>query len=278
LTKLAGWNAEEWYGFAGVYAVASAKIADKKPEYADRAMGASSEGGDGGLQGRRTHGEGSRPRSAPRPRGLQEIACGSGNEVPPEERTGPAAEVRRVTGGYRRAARSRCSLYSFSHASGSRSDRSARAEAVRFRRRSRSGVRSHTPPQGSTRGRFSHARTHTTSGNSAQRTGGLRPLRRSSQKRPTRFSAVTAQATPPVSLQVSVTRSRNLPCSAHLTLSFPALMRSPLLRRGRSASRIGRTGDAAQVWVCAFWLVGVFTQRADALPTPFSRPYRLNTP
>ena len=32
------WNAGQWYDFACVYAVASGKIADKKQEYADRAM------------------------------------------------------------------------------------------------------------------------------------------------------------------------------------------------------------------------------------------------
>ncbi len=38
LTKVAGWTAGQWYDFACVYAVASGKIADKKQEYADRAM------------------------------------------------------------------------------------------------------------------------------------------------------------------------------------------------------------------------------------------------
>ena len=37
-TGLAKWNAVQWYDFACVYAVASGKIADKKKEYADRAM------------------------------------------------------------------------------------------------------------------------------------------------------------------------------------------------------------------------------------------------
>jgi serine/threonine protein kinase/Flp pilus assembly protein TadD len=32
------WNADQWYGFACVYALASGKIVDKKQEYADRAM------------------------------------------------------------------------------------------------------------------------------------------------------------------------------------------------------------------------------------------------
>jgi hypothetical protein len=32
------WNAGQWYDFACVYAVTSGKIADKKQEYADRAM------------------------------------------------------------------------------------------------------------------------------------------------------------------------------------------------------------------------------------------------
>jgi tetratricopeptide (TPR) repeat protein len=38
LTKSSQWNAEQWYDFACVYAVASPKSADKKQEYADRAM------------------------------------------------------------------------------------------------------------------------------------------------------------------------------------------------------------------------------------------------
>jgi eukaryotic-like serine/threonine-protein kinase len=38
LTKSEKWNAAEWYDFACFYAVASGKIADKKQEYADRAM------------------------------------------------------------------------------------------------------------------------------------------------------------------------------------------------------------------------------------------------
>jgi tetratricopeptide (TPR) repeat protein len=38
LTKSDEWRADAWYGFACVYAVASGKIADKKQEYADRAM------------------------------------------------------------------------------------------------------------------------------------------------------------------------------------------------------------------------------------------------
>ncbi len=37
-TGLANWNAGHWYNFACVYALASGKIADKKQEYADRAM------------------------------------------------------------------------------------------------------------------------------------------------------------------------------------------------------------------------------------------------
>ena len=32
------WTTREWYNFACVYAVASGKIADKKKEYADRAL------------------------------------------------------------------------------------------------------------------------------------------------------------------------------------------------------------------------------------------------
>lgn len=38
LSKLPNWNATQWYDFACVYAVASGKSADKKAEYADRAM------------------------------------------------------------------------------------------------------------------------------------------------------------------------------------------------------------------------------------------------
>jgi eukaryotic-like serine/threonine-protein kinase len=38
LSKTPGWNAEQWYNFACVYAVASSKLADKKQEYTDRAM------------------------------------------------------------------------------------------------------------------------------------------------------------------------------------------------------------------------------------------------
>ena len=38
LTKSPNWNAGQWYDFACVYAVAGGKIADKKQEYADRAM------------------------------------------------------------------------------------------------------------------------------------------------------------------------------------------------------------------------------------------------
>jgi tetratricopeptide (TPR) repeat protein len=38
LTKASNWNASQWYDFACVYAVASGKLADKKQEYADRAM------------------------------------------------------------------------------------------------------------------------------------------------------------------------------------------------------------------------------------------------
>jgi serine/threonine protein kinase/tetratricopeptide (TPR) repeat protein len=38
LTKSSHWNPVQWYNFACVYAVASARSADKKPEYADRAM------------------------------------------------------------------------------------------------------------------------------------------------------------------------------------------------------------------------------------------------
>jgi serine/threonine protein kinase/Tfp pilus assembly protein PilF len=38
LSKSSNWNAEQWYNFACVYAVAGGKIADKKQAYADRAM------------------------------------------------------------------------------------------------------------------------------------------------------------------------------------------------------------------------------------------------
>src|SRR5262249_4979913 len=38
LTNAWKWSAAQWYNFACVYAVASGKVADKKPEYADRAM------------------------------------------------------------------------------------------------------------------------------------------------------------------------------------------------------------------------------------------------
>ena len=38
LTKTAVWSVGQWYDFACVYSVASGKIADKRTEYADRAM------------------------------------------------------------------------------------------------------------------------------------------------------------------------------------------------------------------------------------------------
>ena len=38
LIQAGGWNARQWYDFACVYAVASGKSADKKQQYADRAM------------------------------------------------------------------------------------------------------------------------------------------------------------------------------------------------------------------------------------------------
>jgi eukaryotic-like serine/threonine-protein kinase len=38
LTKSSGWTADQWYNFACVYGVAGGKVADKKQEYADRAM------------------------------------------------------------------------------------------------------------------------------------------------------------------------------------------------------------------------------------------------
>jgi hypothetical protein len=37
-TERARWNAGQWYDFACVYSLASGKIADRKQEYADRAM------------------------------------------------------------------------------------------------------------------------------------------------------------------------------------------------------------------------------------------------
>ena len=38
VTKSENWTADQWYNFACVYSVASGKLADKKSEYADRAM------------------------------------------------------------------------------------------------------------------------------------------------------------------------------------------------------------------------------------------------
>ena len=38
LTKHPSWNADRWYNFACAYSLASAKIAEKQQEYADRAM------------------------------------------------------------------------------------------------------------------------------------------------------------------------------------------------------------------------------------------------
>ena len=38
LAKTPNWNDDQWYDFACVYSLASGKIADKKQEYADRAM------------------------------------------------------------------------------------------------------------------------------------------------------------------------------------------------------------------------------------------------
>jgi tetratricopeptide (TPR) repeat protein len=38
VTKSENWTAEQWYNLACVYSVASAKLADKKPGHADRAM------------------------------------------------------------------------------------------------------------------------------------------------------------------------------------------------------------------------------------------------
>jgi hypothetical protein len=38
LSKNPRWNSRQWYNFASVYSLASTKIADKKTEYADRAM------------------------------------------------------------------------------------------------------------------------------------------------------------------------------------------------------------------------------------------------
>jgi len=38
LTKSSNWSSAQWYDFACVYSIASHKIADKRQEYADRAM------------------------------------------------------------------------------------------------------------------------------------------------------------------------------------------------------------------------------------------------
>ena len=38
LSKLTNWNAAQWYNFARIYAVSSGKIANKKDEYAQRAV------------------------------------------------------------------------------------------------------------------------------------------------------------------------------------------------------------------------------------------------
>lgn len=38
LTKTGGWDAEQWYDFACVYAVAGGKLKDKRDEYAGRAV------------------------------------------------------------------------------------------------------------------------------------------------------------------------------------------------------------------------------------------------
>ena len=38
LTKSPDWDAGQWYNFALAYSVAGGKVADKKAEYADRAM------------------------------------------------------------------------------------------------------------------------------------------------------------------------------------------------------------------------------------------------
>ena len=38
LTTYPSWNASQWYNFACVYSLASAKIADKKKQYTDRAI------------------------------------------------------------------------------------------------------------------------------------------------------------------------------------------------------------------------------------------------
>ncbi len=38
LTKNPSWNGDQWYNFACVYSLASAKIAHKKNEYTDRAI------------------------------------------------------------------------------------------------------------------------------------------------------------------------------------------------------------------------------------------------
>jgi len=38
LTKSSNWNADQWYNFACVYAIASGKLADQKDEHAKRAV------------------------------------------------------------------------------------------------------------------------------------------------------------------------------------------------------------------------------------------------
>src|SRR5262249_33998069 len=38
LTRASNWSGEEWFNVACFYALASTKVADKKQEYADRAM------------------------------------------------------------------------------------------------------------------------------------------------------------------------------------------------------------------------------------------------
>ena len=50
LTKNPSWNASRWYDFACVYSLASAKIADKKNVYADRAMELLQKGRAGRLE------------------------------------------------------------------------------------------------------------------------------------------------------------------------------------------------------------------------------------
>jgi hypothetical protein len=38
LTGASAWSADQWYSFARVYAIAGARVADRRREYADRAV------------------------------------------------------------------------------------------------------------------------------------------------------------------------------------------------------------------------------------------------